>query len=262
MSGPGRLVPDGLEATLALIRHGRSTWIEEGRFQGRGDPPLSPLGERQAAALAARLAARDRLDPLPAGPPRVLWTSPLRRARATAEHLAALPGWPAARPEAGLLELGQGPWEGLPAAEVAQRWPEELAAWRRDPAAHHAPGGEPVGMADERVRGALRVVLDDLVGPPAAPAVARSPVDGYETAPLDHPWACVVAHDGVLRLALLALLDLPVGAFWRFPFVLCGLTVVEIHGGRGMLRAHALAEHLAAAGAAPATPSSDRPGAL
>ena len=34
--------------TLALVRHGESSWIAEGRFQGRGDPPLSETGLRQA----------------------------------------------------------------------------------------------------------------------------------------------------------------------------------------------------------------------
>ena len=53
----------------------------------------------------------------------------------------------------------------------------------------------------------------------------------------------VVAHDGVLRLALLALLGLPLAAFWRLPIVLCGITVVTIDEGATALRAHNLAEH-------------------
>src|SRR4051812_40351680 len=37
---------------IALVRHGQSTWNAEGRWQGQADPPLSPLGEAQAAAAA------------------------------------------------------------------------------------------------------------------------------------------------------------------------------------------------------------------
>lgn len=272
MSDPGSLLPEGLSATLALARHGRSTWIDEGRFQGRGDPPLSALGERQAAALAERLAAGGRLDPLPANPPRAIWSSPLRRARSTAEALAAIPGWPPVRPEAGLLELDQGAWEGELAAEVARRWPDELAGWRRDPVAHHAPGGEPVIKADRRVRAALEPILADLLAattrvsgspaPPAPPAPARSPVPGYGGPAVEGPWAVVVAHDGILRLALLALLDLPLAAFWRFPFGLCSLTIVELHAGTPTLRAHGLAEHLAGLTDVPSAPEVARPGAL
>ena len=55
--GIGPLIPDGLDATLVLVRHGESTYIAEGRFQGRADSPLTEIGERQAALVAARLAA-------------------------------------------------------------------------------------------------------------------------------------------------------------------------------------------------------------
>jgi broad specificity phosphatase PhoE len=68
-----------------------------------------------------------------------------------------------------------------------------------------------------------------------------------------------VAHDGVLRLALLALLGLPLGAFWRVPFVLCGITIVTIDGGATALRAHNLAEHL---DGPVGQPEVARPGAL
>jgi len=40
------LVPPGLDATIVLLRHGESTWVAEGRFQGQGDPPLSAIGHR------------------------------------------------------------------------------------------------------------------------------------------------------------------------------------------------------------------------
>jgi glucosyl-3-phosphoglycerate phosphatase len=41
---------------LLLIRHGESTWNAEHRLQGQADPPLSPLGRDQAAALLPFLA--------------------------------------------------------------------------------------------------------------------------------------------------------------------------------------------------------------
>ena len=49
-------IPAGLDATLVLLRHGETTWIAEGRFQGGSDVPLSPLGERQATLAAERIA--------------------------------------------------------------------------------------------------------------------------------------------------------------------------------------------------------------
>lgn len=264
MSPVRDLPTDGLTASLLLVRHGQSTWIAEARFQGQQDPPLSTLGQEQAAHLAVRLGAPRGGVPLPPTAPHALWSSPLGRARGTARPLAALPGWPSIRPAEGLREIGQGEWEGLPTATVTERWPELLAGWRRDPVTHHAPGGEALPDVDARVRAALAEVLTDLrsADPPPPPdrhAPVPSPVPGYGPAAVARPWAAVVAHDGVLRLGLLALLGLPLEAFWRLPFVLCGITVVTIDGGATALRAHNLAAHLDGPIAQPEAP---RPGAF
>ncbi len=244
----GPLIPPQLEASLALVRHGESTWIAEGRFQGRGDPPLSDLGQRQAALVAERLAhpSRPGALPLPAAPPVAIWHSPLERARATAAAIAAAHTTaPPSVAEPGLTELAQGSWEGLPGRAVAERWPDLLAAWRRDPVTAHAPGGESVPDAARRVEEALGRLLRELATSHPDPAVApRSPVLGYGPPAPAGTWGVVVAHDGIFRLALLALLDLPLERFWGFPFLLCGITVLELRGGMAQLRAHNLSEHL------------------
>ena len=262
-TAPG-LPTQGLTATLVLVRHGQSTWIAEGRFQGQADPPLSALGEEQAARVAARLGGPRGNDPMPPTAPHALWSSPLSRARGTAGHMAALPGWPAIRTADGLREIGQGVWEGLLGKDVSARWPALLAGWRRDPTTHHAPGGEHLGDVDTRVRAALEQVLVDLQEVAPRPMVdastpPSSPVPGYGAATAARPWAVVVAHDGVLRLALLALLGLPLAAFWRLPIVLCGITIVTIDEGATALRAHNLAEHQEGPFS---LPEAARPGAL
>ena len=55
----------------------------------------------------------------------------------------------------------------------------------------------------------------------------------------------MVAHGGILRLLLFALLDLPLDRFWAFPFALASVSVVRLDSGRAALDAHNLAEHLA-----------------
>jgi broad specificity phosphatase PhoE len=259
-----------LSASLVLVRHGESTYVAEGRFQGRHDPPLSVLGERQAALVAGRLAQRDAGTPLPIplGSPAGVWHSPLRRAADTARVIAtAQPGQAPLHATAELTEIAQGAWEGVLAADVRERWPAELAAWRRAPTRHHAPDGEPVLEAAARVRRALAAIASDLlpavaiaapVGGSAGAADAAAalaslrdePVPGYPTpaAPAGRPaepWAVVVAHDGIFRLALMALLQLPYERFWSFPFNLCAISVVTLNNGVATLRAHNLAEHLA-----------------
>lgn len=251
-----RIIPDGLDAVVAFVRHGESEWVREGRFQGQGDPPLTDLGRRQALLTARRLARRARRPalPLPAGPPRSIVHSPLARAAATASLIAraidggrgpdAPPEPVPVRHEPGLLEIGQGEWEGLPGAEVIARWGDLLEHWRLDPLTAWAPGGESIREVDVRVRIALRELLDDLAKGGAPTDGSRSQVLGYGDIPSNEPWSIVVAHDGVFKVALLALLDLPLSRFWILPFALCGITVVEIRDGRPRLRLHNATDHL------------------
>ncbi|HSL98392.1 MAG TPA: histidine phosphatase family protein [Candidatus Deferrimicrobiaceae bacterium] len=256
MADPGlpamRLIPDGLEATLLFVRHGESEWVAEGRFQGHGDPELSALGRRQARLTARRIARRSRAPalPVPATAPHAIVHSPLRRAAQTAALVgrelerqlnAAIP----ARAEAGLMEIGQGEWEGLLGTTISERWGDVLAAWRDDPVRAWAPGGESLPEVDRRVRTMLRELLTELASLAPPGTINRSQVLGYHDPSAEEPWAILVGHDGVFKIALLALLDLPLARFWTLPFALCGLTVVELRGGRPRLRLHNATDHLA-----------------
>lgn len=260
---------DVRSASLALVRHGESTWIEEGRFQGRGDPPLSAWGLTQARAVAERLAhpAEPPGLPLPQGAPLAIWHSPLERAAGTAGAVAEARGHDAPLVALeDLAELAQGDWEGLTHDQVRERYPNELAAWRSDPLRHHAPGGEPLVAARARARTAADTILGALAGArgsaeTAAPGPAE-PVLGYERAghvsarstpatpvaraPAGPAWALVVAHDGILRLLMLDLLGVPIERYWSFPFALASVTVIDIRDGLARLRAHNLDEHIAA----------------
>lgn len=248
------------DATLVLVRHGRTTWVEEGRFQGSADVPLSAFGRAQAAAVGACLAdpvVGGRL-PIPGGDPTTIRHSPLVRAADTARAIADARGTlDALVPDDDLREIAQGAWEGLRHQEVMADWPIELAAWRRDPLHNHAPGGESLEEASVRAARAVGRMLADVgsrlgvvdaqgvVGDPA-PGSAEPPGPGAAPVVAEHdPWSITVAHDGILRLVLLRLLELPLGHYWSLPFALCAVTVVEVRAGRARLRAHNLEGHLA-----------------
>lgn len=104
---------------LVLLRHGRTEWNAEGRFQGQADPPLDGIGRRQAEQAAALLATLR---------PDCIVTSDLRRAAETAQALQASTGVEAHQ-DARMRERGLGHWEGLTRAELAEQYPDELADW-------------------------------------------------------------------------------------------------------------------------------------
>lgn len=241
-------VPGGLVGTLVLLRHGQSEWLAEGRFQGRSETPLSSLGRRQAELAGRRLAAPHvppRL-PVPVGEPMAVVHSPLARTRQTAEAVvraftAAGRPVPPLRPEPGIAEIGQGEWEGLLQREVEDRYPAEIAGWRQDPVAVHAPGGESLAEVDERVRAALRNLLDELRG--AMPSGSEGLRSYYD--PQAGPWAILVGHDGTFKVALLALLGLSLDRFWTFTQTTTGVAVIDIRNGRPIVRAWNRTDHLA-----------------
>ena len=246
-----QLIPEGLDATLVLVRHGESTYIVEGRFQGQAETPLSQAGLRQAALVARRLAAPAESPalPVPAIAPLELVHSPLQRTTQTAHAIGGAMRETGAtfveRPDPGFLEIGQGAWEGLHRDEIAARYGAGLAAWRRRPTESWAPGGESLAVVQARVRPALVAVLARLAHGHPPGTMDRPQVAGYGDGPLDHPWSVVVGHDGVFKVALLTLFDLPLERFWMWSMDLCGISVIEFRGGRPVLRAHNLTAHLA-----------------
>ncbi len=245
------LIPDGLDATLVLVRHGESTYIAEGRFQGQADSPLTDIGERQAALVAARLA-RPHLPPALPSRPAIHASSSTRHSAgrrrppvAIESAMAAEGTAVATRADPGFLEIDQGDWQGLHRTEIAERFGPELSAWRRTPLESWAPGGESLVALQARVRPGLRTALTRLADGEAPGTHDRSQVAGYGDPLPDHPWSVVVGHDGIFKVALLTLFDLPLERFWMWSMDLCGVSVIELRAGRPVVRAHNLTAHLA-----------------
>jgi probable phosphoglycerate mutase len=167
--------------TILLIRHGETSWNAERRLQGHLDIALNREGERQAALLAAALAD----EPLD-----VIVSSDLLRARQTADALSRLSGLPVLTDRA-LRERCYGGFEGMLYTEIAQRFPNEFAAWQARDIDAVLPLGANRG---ETFRQFNRRVTAALLG------WARK-----------HPGKAlaIVAHGGVLECIYRAALDMP-----------------------------------------------------
>jgi alpha-ribazole phosphatase len=180
---------------IYLFRHGEVVHAETRRFIGHLDVPLSPLGERQSAAQAARLA------PVKLA---ALYTSDLTRARRTGEIIGAPHGLvPTVVPA--LREMAMGRWEGLTAAAIQRDEPAKFAEWMANVGEFPFPDGESVPDLEARAW-------------PAFEALARAHA-GQAIA--------IVAHGGTNRALLCRALGLATGRLLSMGQDYGALTVLE-----------------------------------
>lgn len=154
---------------LYVARHGETDWNYEGRYQGQRESALTPLGLRQAEALAGALAG--------CGAKRIV-ASPLQRCVDTARPIAQRLGVTVEADDR-LLEIAHGTWEGRLREEIERSDGERMRAWRENPETVTFIGGESLVDVDRR----WRAFADSL------------------TASDD---VVVVTHDVLVRLAILA----------------------------------------------------------
>jgi len=200
-----------MTARLLLVRHGQTVWHAENRYAGISDVPLTDAGLRQAEELARWAVARSREAPVHA-----VVSSPLGRARRTAGPAARALGLTPAVHE-GLREADFGWGEGRTIAEMTADDPEKVRAFQEDAETGAFPGSEPPGAVAARVCAALREVA----------------------AEHDGRTVLVVAHNTAFRIALCAMLGIPLG---RYRHVLprldnAAVTEIEVSGDRTALRA-------------------------
>ncbi len=187
----------GTPTRLLMLRHGQTEHSGQRRYSGRGDVPLTELGQRQAAAAAARLARTDGVA--------AVVSSPLLRARQTAQPVAKALGVPMTVHD-GLIETDFGAWEGLTFAEASARDPELHARWLTDTSLA-PPGGESMDAVHRRVRR----VRDQLIAEHGAATVI------------------VVSHVTPIKALLRMALDAGPSLLHRLHLDLASLSVAEFY---------------------------------
>lgn len=185
-----------LVAVIIFVRHGQTTTNALSLLVGRSNPPLTALGETQARSLAPAL-----------GSVREVWTSPLTRARRTAElafpHLVA-----SVREE--FIEVDYGHWEGRPVRDVT---PEQWRALEED---HDVPfeGGESLREVDHRVHHALDELLAN-----ATSFLHRA-----------HDDLAIVSHVSPIKSALTWALGVDGSVAWRTRLSNGSFTTIGVRG--------------------------------
>jgi uncharacterized phosphatase len=126
---------------FAFIRHGQTDWNRDDRLQGSSDIPLNDAGRQQAHEAAALLAD---------GGWQAIVSSPLSRARKTAEIIAADLGIELGPSYAAFVERDYGVNEGGSSSEIVARYPD------RD-----YPGAESLASVVTRGKAGLAMVAAD-----------------------------------------------------------------------------------------------------
>ena len=137
-------------AEIVVLRHGQTEWSLSGQHTGVTDLPLLPEGEEKARSLGPRLADRTFVE---------VWTSPLQRARRTAE----LAGLPATGVDPDLVELDYGGYESRTTAEISEELGRTWSIWVDGTVPGRTPGEslDQVGVRVDRVLDRARARLDD-----------------------------------------------------------------------------------------------------
>jgi probable phosphoglycerate mutase len=209
----GFMPVESVPTTFVAVRHGVTPYTIAKRYCGSSDVPLNEAGVAQAEAAAQRLAARAGIT--------AVVCSPLRRARSTAELIAAAVG-AAVTVDDGLRECEFGAWEGLTFGEVQERFPDDVAAWLADPTVA-PPGGE--SFADVWLR--VRQARDRIVA--------------------SHPGAtvAVVSHSTPITLLACLALEAPLASLYRLQIAPASVTEIDWYAdGPAVLRTMNATEHL------------------
>ncbi|OBG31810.1 bifunctional RNase H/acid phosphatase [Mycolicibacter heraklionensis] len=197
-TAPGWTGATGTATRLLLLRHGQTELSVNRRYSGRGNPPLTETGRRQADAAARYLAQ--------AGGIAAVISSPLQRCRDTAEAAARLLRLDVAVDE-DLTETDFGAWEGLTFAEAAERDPDLHRRWLKDTSTR-PPGGESFDAVQQRVQAARDRIVADHAG----------------------TTVLVVSHVTPIKTVLRLALDAGPAILYRLHLDLASLSIAEFYG--------------------------------
>lgn len=185
---------------IYLARHGQTVTNKEGRFCGHSETELTPLGERQALALGQRLAQVEIA---------ACYTSDYSRAIRTAALALGERGISPAVDQ-DLRELHYGEWELQREIEIRRRYPEQHKLMRDEDPEWRPPGGETVAEVRARTEAAYQRIVKSNAGKAVL----------------------IISHGTAINCLLSAVLAMPETHVFRVDVQNCGLSELEVRGGR------------------------------
>lgn len=189
--------------SIYLIRHGQTAWNKEEIFRGRTDVPLDQTGLRQAE-LAAEYFKGTEIH--------AIYSSPLARARQTAEKIAQLHSMKV-KPLEGIIDMSFGNWEGHPHDEIKTMDPETYRQWRDEPHRARLPGGESLDEVRVRAMAAVEEVIQSNSGKTLV----------------------LVSHRVVNKVLICGILGIDNSHFWQIAQDATAINLIQYRNGKYVL---------------------------
>lgn len=185
------------------MRHGQTSWNQEGKYQGHSDISLNERGVRQGNLVAKRLA-NEKIS--------AIYSSDLLRAQQTAEAIAGYHGLSViTKPE--FREINFGIWEGLTYQEIMEDWSEILTAMYDKPGEFGPPQGESFQAVKQRVTYALQECIKEH----------------------QEQNIVLVSHGGTMRVLLCAALAIGLDKMWSMRQDSSAINIIEYVDNRAIV---------------------------
>jgi alpha-ribazole phosphatase len=185
------------------VRHGQTSWNQEGKYQGHSDISLNERGIKQGNLVAKRLA-KEKIS--------AIYSSDLLRAQQTAEAIAEYHGLSViTKPE--FREINFGIWEGLTYQEIMADWPEILTAMYSKPDEIGPPQGESFQVVKQRVTRSLQECI----------------------AEHQEQTIVLVSHGGTMRVLLCAALGIGLDKMWSMRQDSSAINIIEYIDNRAVV---------------------------
>ena len=190
---------------IVLVRHGECRGNREGLFRGRSNFPLNRIGLSQARELAKEIK--------PLSPDKI-FTSPLSRARQTAEAINQECNSEIEVRE-GMNNIELGPWEGKAKEYIAEKYPEQWQLWLNEPEKMMVPGMEPLDKVQQRAHADLNDIIQHYSG----------------------KTIIIVSHRAVLKPLIACCIRINKPYFWRIHLDTASYSIMHFDKLRGFILA-------------------------
>ena len=192
---------------IFIIRHPHSLANEEKIYNSITDVPLSDKGAKQMEEVIQYLKNFKTIE---FDQVQSIYSSPLMRCSVLADKLSNEWDCQVVK-EDQLIEINFGIFEGKTYQEIDLSFPNELLQWSNDYIHYQIPEGESLQQCMLRVK----------------PFITHLKNQDQDVA--------IVTHGGIVKLLMLAFLDLPIETYWKFATNNCCIVEINYENNFGYL---------------------------